>query len=205
MKKINKRFSEPTFIESAKTLDNETITYKRFSDQTFSQEISNITFENCLFENCQFVGSIKNCTFYNVRFTKCDMANCLIERCGFHATLLEQDRMIGINIVDTIFKNVDILNSLMRLANFSSVTMNDVVLKDTNLTQSYFDSLTFIHLNLENVDLSRSEFVNTPLKNLDVRSSVISEIIVDPQMVKGMIVTEVEAIELIDILELTID
>lgn len=203
MKKPN-RYEEPSNLQVSMDLEDSIITYKYFKDIKITYPLRGISFDNCVFENCTFVADIKNCTFFNTKFSKCEMSNIMFMSVGFHSCLIEKCHMVGINYVDTKIKNTDILGNHMKLSILSHTYLDKCIFKDINMSSSSFDGVYFDENTFEEVDMREAEIYNTDMAGVDITGCNIDGIKIQPDNVRGMIVNEVQAIELINILGVVI-
>ena len=203
MKKKNRYRENVNLIESTE-IEDTIVTYKYFKNVTFNYIMDSISFDNCVFENCTFKANIKNCTFFNTKFHKCEMSNIMIMNTGIHSCLFDESHMVGINYVDTLLKNTDFLTCHMKLSLLDGVKIKDVSFKDSNMSSSSWTNVSLDNDEFDNIDFRKIEIINTPMNGVDISNCNIDGICILPENVKGMIVSEVQAIELINILGIVI-
>lgn len=204
MKEKNSGFTEPSNLTNASIIDDTIVSNKYFKDITFMEEIHNISFDNCVFDNCRFISNIDKCVFFNSRFTKCELANIIIMFSGIHSCLFSNSNMVGVNICDGKISKTELRENNMRYATFSSTSLDKVKLKENNLVEGRFDKVTLSSVELEKDDFTKMEFIGTMMKGIDVSSCKIEGLAISPEGVRGMIVNEVQAIELVSILGIVI-
>lgn len=197
-------FLEPSNLEDADSINDTLVSNKLFTGVIFKEELHNISFDNCVFEGCKFLASLDKCVFFNVRFTKCDFSNIIIMFSGIHSSLFASCNMIGTNICDSKIKKCELKDNNMRYITMSSVDLNNSKLIENNMVDGRLDQVMISEVELVKNDFSRMEIIGSPMKGVDVTSSKIDELRIAPEMVKGMIVNEVQAIELVSILGIVI-
>lgn len=202
--KCNNYFVEPNSLEEVEYIDDRLVSNKIFKNITFSEELNNISFDNCVFEGCKFLGNLNKCVFFNVRFTKCEISNIIIMFSGIHSCLFNLCNMIGVNICDSKINKSELRENNMRYASMSSTSLDKTKMNDNNIVDGRLDQVSFGEMVLEKNDFSRMEIIGTLMKDVDISSCKIEEISVSPEMVRGMIVNEVQAIELVSILGIII-
>ena len=79
-------------------------------------------------------------------------------------------------------------------------TLDKAKLIENNLVDGRLDQVTLVDIELTKNDFSRMEIIGSSMKDVDISSCKVDELSIAPEMVKGMIVNEVQAIELISIL-----
>lgn len=202
--KLKLKFEEPSLLEDGINIDDSLINNKRFNQATFDNNADYINFENCVFENCQFKKNLSHAVFYNCRFTKCDFSNIVLDKCGFHACLIESSRLMGTVMYFSNLNNTQMVANKMTLIEFAESKFNNLTLKENDLKTALFNKVVIKDILLENNDFSETSFNETSLKNVDLRSCKIEEIDISSQDIEGAIVDQVQAIELINILHLII-
>lgn len=204
MKEKNNGFIEPNNLEETTSIDDTIISNKFFNGITFEEEIHNVSFDNCVFENCHFAGNLDRCVFFNSRFTKCEMSNIIVMFSGIHSCLFNNSNMVGINICDSKIGKTLFRDNNMRYLTVSSTNFEKSTLRDNNMVEGRLDQVLFNVVALEKNDFTKMEFIGTMMKGIDVSSCKIDGISIAPECVRGMIVDEVQAIELISILGIII-
>ena len=206
MKKTFDRFKEVTTLYEEKSLgEDDIVIYKRFNDVTFSDEIKFFSFDNVEFINCKFEGNIKNSVFHILKFEKCEMSNITLEKCGIQKCFFDGCHMIGISFLDSNIKNSDFVNSNMMMCNISGVTLKLDIFENVKMTSATITNLSFDDLILNEVDLSESEFYKTSLSGLDLTNSTINGIVLESMdLLRGVIVNELQALDFINLLGIII-
>lgn len=204
MVKKSRRYSEPFNISVATEIDDTILVRKHFKEIVFNQKIRNITFDSCIFEECTFLDYLESCLFINSKFVKCNFSNIMIIKMGIHSCLFNTCRMVGTNICDTKLAYSDFIENNMRYVILSDTSLDNTVIKDSNLVDGSFYMVDFKNSKFDNNDFSRLEIRKTHMKGIDLSSCKIEELRITPECIQGMIVNQVQAIELISILGIII-
>lgn len=197
-----RRFVETENLEEAMEIVSFT-SRKYFRDCIF-KDLDKATVDDSVFENCTFVGEINKSIFYNCHFIKCEMSNVRFIDSGIHSSLVEKCHMVGVNFIESSIKYCDFVANQMQMSILSDLTFKSTVFKDTNMVDTSFINTKLGDISFLDVNLSNAEIVRTSMKNVDVTSAKIEGLRITPDDVRGMIVTEEEAIELINILGVSI-
>ncbi|MDE5631113.1 MAG: pentapeptide repeat-containing protein [Bacilli bacterium] len=201
---MNKKFIEPAILSDAYDVDTSN-DFNRYVNVTFDKELNNVSFDNCVFEECTFLGGMDKCTFYNCRFYKCEFSNLKVVSASLHSVLFDQCHMIGIDFIDCFIKYTEYKENNMRYGMFSSTKLLNTTLNNNNMQNGTFASIEFKDIEFINNDFSGIEVMDTPMMGINIASNKIDGIKISPSLVRGMIVTEVQAIELISILGVILD
>lgn len=203
-KKKSNRYTEPFNFDLATQIDDTMLVRKHFKGVVFDQKIRSISFDSCLFEECTFTENVEKCVFINTKFKKCDFSNIMIVETGIHSCLFNLCRMIGTNICDSKLAYSDFLENNMRYISLSETALDNTIIKDSMLADGSMDKLDLKDIEFDNNDFSKMEIRNTFMKGVDLSSSKIEELRISPECIYGMIVNQIQAIELISILGIVI-
>lgn len=192
-------------LRAASSIDTDMLINRKYEGITFEEDILGCSFDNCEFINCVFKGKMKNTTFFNVRFYKCELSNIMLLNNGIHYCLFENCHMVGVNYLHTKIKNSEFKNSQMKISQFSGVQFvnldfNDCNFNDNNINDCIFEEA----IEFNNCNMAELEVHNSRLNEVDVSSSNIEGLKTDVKNVQGMKVSEVQAIGLIDLLGIVI-
>ena len=92
----------------------------------------------------------------------------------------------------------------MNYANFNMSNIRDTEFKSCGLNSSSFNEVKLKEVTYKETSLIRAQFVETPLKNIDLSTSNIEGILIKIQELKGLIVNDIQAIQLSKILGIII-
>ena len=180
--------------------DGQDICLKHLKDiSLFDLDLSNLTFEQVVFENCQFDEAIMNKTlFRDVVFETCDFSNRNFSNSWFHRCELTNSKGIGANFSEVSMNDVVILNCNFRYANFATAKLSNSSISHSEFSDTTFTDCTFKMLLLEESRFIGTDFFHTPLRNIDFSSGELATIHVSTEAseLKGMIVSLGQAAEL---------
>lgn len=205
MKQVNKKYLEPEMLTDAYEVNDTNNDFYKFTKITIDEELNNVSFDNCVFEECTFLGNMEKCTFYNCRFYKCEFSNIKMVSASIHSVLFEQCHMIGLDFIDSFIRYGEFKDNNMRYTMFSATKLLDSKMQDNNMQNGTFASMEFKEIEFINNDFSNIEVIDTSMMGINIASNKIDGIKIQPELVRGMIVTEVQAIELISILGVILD
>lgn len=160
-------------------IDFEHCQFRHFSSQY--AEWKNVTFSDTIFVNCDFSNSrfIHNC------FVQCEFRNCKMTGCDF-----SENRFYHVSFVET---NANYLN-------LSMASLENVLFQNTQARNSYFQETKMKQIYFETVDLTQAQFFKTSLNGVDLSSSKIEQIAVSIEDIKGAIIEQFQAVELLYLL-----
>ncbi len=141
-------------------------------------KLEKVTFKDVIFESCDF----SNTEFIESTFIRCEFRNCKISGCN-----LSENRLYNVSFIET---NASYIN-------LSIASIENILFQDTNLRNSYFQETKMKNIYFENVDLCRTQFFKTSLKNIDLSSCKIEEIVISIEDIKGAIIDQLQAIDLL--------
>ena len=93
--------------------------------------------------------------------------------------------------------NVAFLETNADYTDFSMASIENVLFKDTNLRNSYFQETKIKNIYFENVNLTKVQFFKTSLKNIDLSSCKIEGLEIRIEDIKGAIIDQFQAIDLL--------
>ena len=99
---------------------------------------------------------------------------------------------------------LNINNSVCKYINLVDLKTKELTIKDSDLTES---SLFNIELNktiFDNVNFTKSEIEEMSLKGIDLSTCKINNIKISPKALKGVIIDQFQALDLIRLLEVEI-
>jgi uncharacterized protein YjbI with pentapeptide repeats len=130
---------------------------------------------------------------------------------------LERTKEQYINLVEKIFFKYNmsgsilektyidgIKNSNFRYSNFSMSKIKEFILEENDLANSYFQECEMKNTYISKSDFINTQFFRTKLNKIDFSDSNIEGIVVAMEDVKGMIVSEFQALELSKLLGINI-
>ena len=168
-------------------------------------------FINDYVENKKFDG-IKFKKYYN--YTGIDIENTLFENTNlsnndysersFNVVEFKNCNLVGINFTEAYLENVVFRNCNLLYANFSGANLKCVKFEDCILDETSFNEIKWKELLFDKCKLKGTEFVKTKLKDLDLSSCDITDMALDINHIKGLIVNYNQAATISTILGITI-
>ena len=176
------KFNESENIDLINMDRDEDIEHCKFSNIKMQNgEIENATFRDVVFENCDF----SNTKFIDNTFIRCEFNNCKLSGCD-----MTENRLYNVTVIET---NASYINLAM-------ASIENVLFKDSNLRNSYFQETTAKNIYCENADLTQAQFFKTSLRNVDLSNSIIEGIAITIDDIKGAIIDQSQSIDLLYIL-----
>ena len=142
--------------------------------------------EHCKFSNIKMQnGEIENAKFIENTFIRCEFNNCKLSGCD-----MAENRLYNVTVIET--------NAIY--INLAMASIENVLFKDSNLRNSYFQETTAKNIYFENADLTQAQFFKTSLKNVDLSNSIIEGIAITIDDIKGAIIDQSQSIDLLYLL-----
>lgn len=163
-------------------------------------DLNNSVFTQCCLGGCKF----HQIQLTDVIFDNCDLSNVDFSYCIFSRVEFVNCKMMGTNFSESTLNHVGITQCNCRYANFAFVKMKNVLFSHDDLQSGIFNECKFTPLVFETCSFIESEFFHTPLQGIDFRDSQIEGMRLDPQDIRGTIVTSLQAIELSRVLGIII-
>lgn len=171
-------------------IENETITLD-----------TNVVIKSCKFNGVVFDKTdIKFGNLEDVEFINSDLSNLNFMDTTFFRVKFENCKLFGTNFIDSDFDNVIIKDSMCNLINIAGLKMQNSKLTNSNFKESRIMSCTLKNNIIENIDLSKSDIIDTSLKDIDLSSSNISNIKIDLKSVRGVVINFEQSMDLIGLL-----
>lgn len=161
-------------------------------------ELYDKEFENVIFNNVEITDSkLEKNTFKNVQFNNCNFSNTSFEKTTFIRCEFNNCKITGCVFIDARLYNVCIVDSNANYINLSMASIENVLFENIVLRNSYFQENKLKNIYLKKVDLTQTQFINTSLKNIDLSDCIIEGIAVSIQDIRGAIINEFQAIDLL--------
>ena len=165
-----KNFKCPSLLEET-TIEHTTFVSSFFA----SVELKQVTFYHVTFSCCDFSGT--NCSF--VDFTHCQFIEC---------------KGIGTNFEHCCFKYNTFKECQFSYSVFIKSRLEHIEFLKSNFSNSYFSLIKWIDWTFEQTNLEYSQWIDTPLKGIDVSHCMISGI--QASEYQGIIVNVEQALAL---------
>lgn len=179
--------------------ENENLQYNIFEKQECNEiELLDVEFEYCKFSHiCMQAGKLERVTFKDVIFENCDFSNTKFVGTAFIRCEFNNCKLSGSDLAENRFYHVSFLETNASYLNLSMASLENVLFKDSILRNSYFQETKIKNLSFENADLARAQFFKTSLKNVDLSSSKIEEIAIAIEDIKGAVIDQLQAMDLL--------
>ena len=105
--------------------------------------------------------------------------------------------MTGCNFIEARLYNVCFIETNINYANLATTSMENVLFKNTGLRNSNFQENSLKNVFFEKADLTQSMISKTSLKNIDLSDSIIEGIAVSIDDIKGAIINQFQAVDLL--------
>ena len=203
----------PTINENQLELEREYLDREIYNRKIMDQEVfdliikknNNISFDNCFIKNINF-SLYKDLYFDAIDcvFVNCDLSNLDLSSKSFHRTIIDNCKLVGIDLSNSSLIDIKMINSTSRYANYNKANIKNVIFEDNDFFESSFSNIKFGPISLDKNNFTRCEFINTKLEKIDFSSSNISGIMVSISDLKGIIVNYEQAIELTSLIGINI-
>ena len=163
-------------------------------------EFSGCYFHKCVFSELDF-GRI---SFVDCIFDHCELSNLRLTNAAFQRVEMSHCRMTGLELLRSILMNVSLKESMMDYLSLSEASLDRVVIHDCHMRESIWADVKLLKAAFEQADLSRTQWVRTPLKGMDVSSCTISGWNISLADLRGVKVNASQVIELSGLLGIEI-
>lgn len=175
----------------------------RFENRTISVDFP-AEFNGCVFERVKFVGDFKKCQFIDCLLEHCDLSNIDLEGSRFHRVKMTGCKGLGVRFSKSKGQYVTIEESILNYGEFADVDFQDMVVKKCDFSQGSFLNSNLQRIQLHGIDLSFTDFSDTPLKGLDIADCKIDQIRISPHCLRGLIVSSDQAVALAALLGIVV-
>ena len=161
---------------------------------------------------CQNVDNLENydVEFRVVKFIKCNILSSKLEKFYFIDVIFQRSsfsrcefincKLSGTDFTETIQNNVVYKDTNAQYANFSLSRYNNVLFENTILRNAYFEEDILKNVFFDKADLMQAQIFKTSLKDIDLSNSFIDGITISLEDIKGAIINEYQAINLIELI-----
>lgn len=204
-----KKRMKPSMHEELQEMQFEGIEGYRNDDCLFCNQDIHVhevqkEFYECRFQNVHIDGMMHACLFADVIFDHCDLSNCDLSECVFRRCEFHNCRMTGVDLSICTFQDVLLQESQCMYANLNGTNWKNSEWMNTLLQEASLHDLKWNALIIHECDFSGCEIMHTSLNELDLRTSLIEGIAVDPNDLKGCIVNVQQALSLAQLLGIVI-
>lgn len=132
-----------------------------FENLTFSEkDLERIDFDNCQFIDCNFTrNKLTHTNFSECDFENCDLSNAFLTGTSIQDCQFEKCKMLGLRF--------EVCNPILLSFHFSECQLNFSSFYGLNLKGT-----KFINCDLEQADLTETDFSNSVFKNCNLKETV---------------------------------
>jgi uncharacterized protein YjbI with pentapeptide repeats len=140
----------------------------------------------------------------HVELMQCDWSNAHVESASWVACAVEGSKLTGTRLNRCVFKDVTITDCRADFVQFQEARFERVVFDNCSLGQSFFTGAQMAGTIFDGCDLTGADFSHALITGSDLRRSRIEDIRIAPEQLRGVIVTQDQAIYLAGLLGLDI-
>lgn len=158
--------------------------------------------ESCSFTDCSF----QNASFIDVKFSSCDLSNSRFSGAYFERCAFVNCKCVGIDMSDTVIKQVSFSGSKLTYAYFDKAKLTDIFLEETELTEASISEAVLKRVQAETCKFIKNNFFKTMLSGMDFsQNEFIAPIVSNPPAeLKGAVISPVQAVDLIGLWGVTV-
>ena len=162
--------------------------------------IDSCIFRNVIFNNCSF----KNIDLLDAKFENCDLSNSEFSGGSIHRVEFINCKLLGATFDESNLKDVLFQKVLGKYSNFSFAKFKSVNIIECNFQEGIFQQVRNEKIVLKDTDLTNSYFNKTSLDKVDLTTCEISGIDLEIDDIGGAIVTAMQALDLTRLMRLVI-
>lgn len=164
-------------------------------------DFTDVRIEKAIMNNVEIInGKLENNTFIDIEFNNCNFSNTSFENSGFIRCEFNNCKLTGCNFVESRIYNVSFIETNISYANFSMASIENILFNNSNLRNSSFQENKLKNMLFKNADLTQVQFFKTSLKGIDFSDSIIEGMAVSIEDIKGAIINQFQAIDLLYLL-----
>lgn len=111
--------------------------------------------------------------------------------------ILHNCKISGCNFAENRLYNVALIETNASYMSLSMASIENILFKNMCLKNSYFQETKIKNIYFDNADLTQSKFFKTSLKGIDLSSSKIEGIAISIEDIKGAIIDQFQAVDLL--------
>ncbi len=200
----------PEILESDTDLKDKLSLDERVEECLFSgvsyagENLKSLDVYRCRFVKCDFSEcSMELAGFRDTVFEACDFSNCDFSKASFQKTLFQGCKLMGADFIESSLRHVRFLDVSGGYVNFADSRVQDTAFEKSRLPNAAFSRCRFA-ASFDTCDLTQSLFQQTPLKDIDLRTSQLQGIQITLPDLRGAIVTPMQASDLAALLGVVI-
>lgn len=161
--------------------------------------------EKCIIRNTVLTQSdFSKASITDVVFYNCDLSNCNFSEANLVRVEFVNCKLVGSKFINSLLYNVYMSECVNKYINLSESSIRDCRFVICNLSNSYIESVEFKNTSFSECNLIGAQLFKTKLNKIDFSDSIIEGIVISPDDLKGVIVSEMQALDLSRLLGLVI-
>ncbi len=157
-----------------------------------SIELADCTFSHCSMTDCCMEGT----GLSRVVFEDCDLSGTVFNSGGLKDVTFRSCRMLGVGFIECTLNQVHMENCIGRYLNLASSTIKESSLSGGNYVGSAMTRLKLRKTMMTDCNFSRTDFTGTDMNGVDMSSCNLDGAIWSSELLRGMQVNTVQALEL---------
>ncbi|MEI5994675.1 pentapeptide repeat-containing protein [Candidatus Enterococcus mansonii] len=159
------------------------------------QDVRNLVFRECHFDKLTMNRNhLERFECSNVLFDHCDFSNTEWIGASFHQVHFRQCKLTGTNFAESYLRDCLFEDCLADYSSFSVTNQKVVTFKETSLNDTEFVEVSWNNLLFEQCSLTGSNWFHTKLAGMDFTKTTFEKIAFSKELLKGLIVTQEQAI-----------
>lgn len=204
MKKVERVILNPELNDNIKLSDvedSDVVEDAIFLKQERLKPLYGAEFRHTKFQNVDFTAAeIERISLIHVVFDHCDLSNIDLSNATIHHVEFHHCKLVGTDFSRSSIKHLIITDSILSFSNFNLSNIDYMEAIDTDMSESSWNEVMLKHTFFTEVNFTRTEFLHTSLKDIDMSFCILNGIIVDIPSLYGMIIDDTQAIDLIGLL-----
>ena len=178
----------------------------RFAQDELSGVVGGILdFSECRFERCTFGAlELKRMGFIDCVFEQCEISNQRFADTGFRRVCFRGCRMTGVEFLNGALTDVQFEQCALDYLAMGDSKLERVAFQNCPMWESQWTNVRLGAVALRDSDLTASQWDNTPMKGLDGTTCKLDGIRVSLYDLRGLKVTEIQALSLAGLLGIEI-
>lgn len=136
-------------------------------------EFRSVTFSRCRFPGCDWSGA----SFTDVAFHTCDLSGGRFDGSWWLRAALTDCRGLGTRFFRSRMRQSQFRDCRLSEAHFGGAKLRETVFSGCELTGAILSECSFRRVGFDRCDLTRVSFVHSPLKGMDLTTSLIDALV----------------------------
>lgn len=193
-----KQLTESSFLELTHV---EEFFQLEFFKQVYPSGMLVTDFNECVFHDIIFQKhDLDKISFMDVVFYHCDFSNIEFIDRAFYRVEFHDCKLVGTSFSKVHFFDCLFDSCNLQYSNFADCKCKVIEFSHCHFLEARFQGMDFSGAVFEEDDLSEVEIYTTPMRGIDLSSCLIEGIRIEPNCLKGMIISPYQAVFLVQIL-----